>query len=131
MKHRTLIPSASVRDQAAQLCAALAGPAGAGMFQRPLYSDSDNPTHYLSAGLIAQVFADALPLTSTDEEGQLTTRPADYPALLAMAQAVGVEVTQAELESILSQCDVSDQDWRTALARLGLSAEPVYAEIDE
>lgn len=128
MKHRTLIPSATVRDQAATLCAALAGPAGEGMFQRPLYS-GEQPSHYLSAGMIAAHFADALPLTSADEEGNLTTRPADYAALLAMADAAGVTITQSELEAILSQCDVSDQLWQVAVARLGLSVNPVYEDV--
>lgn len=129
MLHRTLIPSAPVRDQAATLCAALAGPAGAGMFQRPLYSDSDQASHYLSTGLIAPEFADALPLTSVDEEGTVTTRPADYDALIAMADAVGITITQQELEAILSQCDVSDQPWQVAVARLGLSVDPVYEDV--
>lgn len=124
MIHRTLIPAASVRDQAATLCAALAGEAGAGMFQRPLYT-SDIPSHYLSTGMIAAHFAGALPLTSADEEGQLTTRPADYDALLAMAASAGITITQPELEALLSQCDISDQQWQVAVARLGLSVDPV------
>jgi len=128
MKHRTLILPATVRDQAATLCAALAGPAGEGMFQRPLYS-SDTPSHYLSTGPIAPEYSDALPLTSADEEGNLTTRPADYAALLAMAASAGVTVTQPELEAILSQCDVSDQPWQVAVARLGLSVNPVYEDV--
>lgn len=125
MIHRTLIPSAAVRDQAASLCAALAGEAGANMFQRPLYS-GEGPSHYLSTGGISPEFADALPLTSTDEEGKITTRPADYDALIAMADAVGITVTQPELEAILSQCDVSDQPWQVAVARMGLSVHPQY-----
>lgn len=98
------------------------------MFQRPLYSDSEQASHYLSTGGIAPEFADALPLTSVDEEGTVTTRPADYDALIAMAGAVGITVTQPELEAILSQCDVSDQPWQLAVGRLGLSVNPVYEE---
>lgn len=124
----TLIVPAALRDTCAQLCAALAGPAGDGMFVQPLYSDSAEPSHYFSSGWIDTPFRDALPRTHTNEEGELVTRPADYEALMTMAQSAGIEVTQQELEGILSQCDVSGQGWREAAARLGLSVNPVYEE---
>lgn len=129
MEITTLICPAPLRDQCATLCAALAGPAGAGMFVQPLYTDSDTPSHYYSSGWIAEAFRDALPRTTIDEEGEPVTRPADLAALVAMAAQAGITITEAELGALLDQCDVSDQPWRVAVARLGLSVNPVYEEV--
>lgn len=143
---RTLITPAHLRDQVSNLCWALAGEAGHGMFLRGLYQPvpyvappedpeedwtpppKPEPSHYMSTGGIAQEFADALPLTSTGEDGNFITRPADIDTLMAMAEAAGVSVTREALESILSQCDVSDQPWQAAIERLGLSVTPRYSE---
>lgn len=130
METTTLICPAPLRDQCATLCAALAGPAGAGMFVQPLYADSAEPSHYYSSGWIAEAFRDALPRTTINEEGEPVTRPADLPELVAMAASAGIETTEAALGALLQQCDVSDQPWRAAAARLGLSSKPIYPEVE-
>ena len=62
-RHRTLIVSADHAALARNLCAALAGPAGKGMFSTALSASGLYPaTHYISAGLIAEPFAAILPL---------------------------------------------------------------------
>lgn len=110
----TLIAHKQVRDRAAELCAAIAGPSGSGMFVIPAYT-GPNITHYASSGKIQPQFADALP------RGE---RPADYDTLITMAAAAGIETDQVELEAIFDQCDVSGEDWQTAFDRLGITKEP-------
>jgi hypothetical protein len=59
--YRALIVPAEHVELARQLCAGLAGPAGAGMFTTGLAATPEGPaTHYISAGHIAATFAGAL-----------------------------------------------------------------------
>ena len=107
----TLIAPAHLRDTAATLCEAIAGPAGGGMFITPLYTDTSEPSHYISSGWVASEFAEAL-------------LSADHDTLSAMATAAGLEYDAA----LLAACDIGTEGWRTAIARLGLSREPAHED---
>lgn len=118
----TLIVPAHLRDTAAALCEQIAGPAGAGMFITPLYSDSAEPSHYISTGWIADEFSDALHCTVATEDGE-ETRPADLGALQVMADVAGVPFDAEQVEALLGQCYITTDPWRDAVERLGLSLE--------
>lgn len=93
--------------------------AGDGMFLTgmcPVDSETQEPTHRISAGPIDQDIAILMPWT--DYEGE---EPVSHPGdLEALAALFGGAVTAAELEAITSQCDISTQEPYAAAARLGL-----------
>lgn len=123
--HRTLIVPTNQVELARSLCAALAGPAGEGMFTTPLSPTGFFPaTHYISAGLIEDKFADLLPLTSVsyaeDDTPSIETRPGDIDLTVQLAADAELPITEAEVSALLAAVDVSDQAAEDALARLGL-----------
>ena len=123
--HRTLIVPAAIADAARAACAGLAWPGGSGMFTTPLSPTGEvPPTHYISAGVIEEPFADLLPLTSVtyDEEGMpsIETRPGNIGLTVQLAGDAGLPITEAEVSALLAAVDVSDQVAEDALARLGL-----------
>lgn len=104
--HRCMIVPAALRDTCAALCYQLAGQGGTGMFTTPLAPVGETEaTHYISVGLIEDTF------------GYLLANP---EALEQACQQAGLPVTLAELQYILSQCDVSEDQPEAAMARLGL-----------
>lgn len=111
MIHRSLIISAAQRDLCAELCAAIAGPAGEGMFTTAL-TDDTQVTHYISSGYILEEFAAVLPL---DEETQ-----GDPDAIVALANQVGFSVTLEQVNTMLSEASISDTDPHTHMAKLNL-----------
>ena len=104
--HKTIIVADAVVDQARSLCEQLAGTGGAGMFSTALSADGDEPaTHWISSGPILQDFATML----------------ENPAMVyTAAEQAGIELTAGSVEASLSQCDISDEQAETTLARLGL-----------
>lgn len=124
-KHRTIIvPAAQVsvyRGMASTF------PGGVGMFIAPLYTGS-TLTHYISSGKINRALATMMP--HTDHSGEEpVTHEGDLEALVDHMNAT--EPESADLPTVtalLAACDISTQDWRDAIARLGLTTEPVEAE---
>ena len=101
--HRCIIVNSAIRDQAAALCAALAGPGGTGMFETPLSADGHEPaTHYISSGMIEEPFALML----------------ENPELVVEASQGAVTLEQAQ--ALLAMSDVSDEVPQVALERIGL-----------
>ena len=129
--HRTLIVPANQVELARNLCAALAGPAGEGMFNPPLSPTGLYPaTHYISAGLIEERFAAILPLTvvASAEDGTATTsiRPGNAALTAQLAADAGLPFMGEEISTLFASVDVSEQLAENALVRLGLQmiAEP-------
>jgi hypothetical protein len=103
---RTMIVPAAHVALARELTATIAGPAGAGMFTTALSpSGTGTPTHWISAGLIEQEFAD------------LMTSP---EATFAAAQAAAIVTTQAAVSALLAASDITQDDPFAAMDRLGL-----------
>ena len=104
--HKTIIVADAVAQQARQLCSSLAGQGGCGMYETALSADGMLPaTHWISSGLILQDFAAML----------------EKPAIVyGAAEQAGIELPQGSVESLLSQCDISDEQAEAALARLEL-----------
>lgn len=127
--HRTIIVNAGQVDLARSLCAALAGPAGEGMFSTPLSDSGLHPaTHYISAGLIEDTFASNLPLDIPATEHTEAQRVPGHPeaVLAALPDGYAPMPTLAEVEALFAGIDITEGDPLTRIAQLGLSvcAEP-------
>lgn len=120
--HRTIIVPAAFQQLAQGLCEAAAeGDAGKGMFTTALSADGQEPpTHYISAGKIEQQFADILPLTTIDEEGNAFTRQGNVEFVEGIGAQAGISLPAGTVAALFAAIDVSEQEPFTALARLGL-----------
>lgn len=119
--NRTMIVPSAHADLARTLCAALAGPGGAGMFTTPLSATGAEPaSHFISAGLIQQEFADLLPHTLTAADLGEVTREGRPDLIVALASEAGVTVTYDEVQALLNAIDVTDSDPHARMATLGL-----------
>ena len=127
--HRTIIVDAAQVELARSLCAAIAGPAGEGMFSTPLSATGLFPaTHYISAGLIAEPFAAILPLDMPATEDTEAQRIPGHPeaVLAALPEDYAPMPTMAEVEALFAGADITEGDPLAHIAQLGLSlcAEP-------
>ena len=108
--HRCIIVEDSKVQLARQLCAALAGSAGDGMFTTALSSDSSLPaTHWISSGFISSEFVDALSnaevLESTYQSTGLSTE---------------FNIQKQDLVDLLDTSSITEEEPLAALDRLGL-----------
>lgn len=116
--HRTIIVPAPQVELARSLCAALAGPAGDGMFTTALSSSGALPaTHYISAGLLEDTFASLLPNQLEGEQ----LDPDNPTMIVQLAQQSGVEVTEAVVNNLLSSAYVSEAPSEAVLSFLNLT----------
>lgn len=123
-RHRTLIVQADHAALARSLCAALAGPAGEGMFSTAISASGLFPaTHYISAGLIAEPFATILPLDIPATEEAEAQRIPGHPEAVLAALPEGYEpkLTPAEVEALFAAIDVTEGDALARMQTLGLA----------
>ena len=114
--NRTMIVPAEQVDLARALAEGLSGPAGSGMWTTGLSADGNEPaTHYISAGLIEDTFADLLPLTTYDSDGVGTTAPGNAAYISEQSKAP-LDVIEALLDSVV----VTDEPAATTMGRAGL-----------
>lgn len=120
--HRVIIVPASFQQLAQGLCEAAAeGDAGKGMFTTGLSPTGELPaTHYISSGGIAPHFADILPLTTIDEEGNASTSQGNVEFVEGIGAQAGIPLLAGTIAALFAAIDVSEQEPFTALARLGL-----------
>ena len=124
--HRTIIVPAAFQQLAQGLCETVAeGDAGKGMFTTGLSANGKLPaTHYISSGHIEQQFADILPFTTVNQDGEglpdIHTRPGNVEAVEYMAAQAGISLPPGTVAALFSAIDVSEQEPFTALTRLGL-----------
>ena len=129
--YRTIIVPAAFQALAQGLCEAIAeGDAGKGMFTTGLSASGEFPaTHYISSGHIEQQFADILPLTTVNQDGEglpdIYTRPGNVEAVEAMAAQAGIELPPGTIAALFAAIDVSYQGPFEAMSRLGLSIAQV------
>jgi hypothetical protein len=104
--HRTLIVPNQYVEQCRSLSVAIAGEAGAGMWDVPLSATGQpNATHWLSAGIISSEFASLL----------------DSPqALSAAAQSAGAALSLNDAQALLSACTVRTENPFVVLDDVGL-----------
>lgn len=123
-RHRTLIVTADHADLARSLCAAIAGPAGEGMFSTALSASGLYPaTHYISAGLIEDTFASILPLDIPATEDTEAQRIPGHPeaVLAALPDDYAPMPTMAEVEALFAGIGITEGDPLARIAQLGLS----------
>ena len=120
--HRCLIvPNAQV-EFARSLSAAIAGLSGTGMWTAKLSAGGSEPaTHWISAGLISQSFADMLPLTIFPEDSDPITTPGTPLLVADLATANDYPTTRDDVQELFDVSDVTEQDAFAAMARLGLT----------
>lgn len=115
-----IVPDAQV-TYARELSAALAGPAGDGMYTTPLSATGQEPaTHWISAGLISQDFAALLPLTTYPEDAEPITTPGKPEAVAMLAHEAGYTTTPEQVQALFDASDVTEQEAHEVIARLGL-----------
>ena len=116
--HRTIIVDAAQVELARSLCATLAGPAGDGMFTTPLSASGNLPaTHYISAGLLEDEFANLLPNHLDGEQ----LDPGNPTTIVHLVQQLGVEVTEAVVSNLLAAVYVSEAPSEAVLSFLNLT----------
>lgn len=116
--HRTIIVNADQVELARSLCAALAGPAGEGMFSTTLSATGDLPaTHYISAGMLEDTFASLLPNQLEGEQ----LDPGNPTTIVQLAQKLEVEVTEAVVNNLLASAYVSEASPEAVLSFLNLT----------
>ena len=129
--HRNIIVPAAFQQLAQGLCEAIAeGDAGRGMFTTGLSATGETPAnHYISSGHIEQQFADILPLTTVNQDGEglpdIYTRPGNVEAVEAVAAQAGVDLQPGTIAALFAAIDVSYQGPFEAMSRLGLSIAQV------
>jgi hypothetical protein len=112
--HRCIIVPSSLADDARAMAAA-ASPGGAGMFTSALSADGSEPaTFYISSGPIDPEFAEWL------------ESPEALSAKTTEKFGPGGGLTLEQAEQWFSACDVSEDDWQTACARVGV--QPVQGD---
>ena len=117
--HRTLICPASIVAQARNIGDCL-HPAASGMFVSPLSPSGSAPaTHYVSSGLIEDLWLPAL------SDPDTLYAAAQYGA---SQQGIALTATHADCVTLLTAGDISSDAWQVACARLGL--QQVAQEID-
>jgi len=118
--YRCLIVPAAHVQFARDLCAAVAGPAGAGMFSAPLSPTGQEPaTHWISAGLISEDFARLLPLTTYPADAEPVHTPGHPEIVARIATSNGYPTTAAEVAQLLDAADITEQEAHEVMARLG------------
>lgn len=120
--HRVLIVPAAFQALAQGLCEAMAeGDAGKGMFTTGLSPNGEAPaTHYISSGGIAPEFADILPLTTIDEEGNASTSQGNVEFVEGIAVQAGIPLPADTVAALFAAIDVSEQGPFEAMSRLGI-----------
>lgn len=123
---RTIIVSEAIAPMVRALADTWEG--GVGMFVTPLFT-GDTLTHYISTGAIKSEIAQCLPHTDYSS-GEPVEHEGDLQALIDSINEDNPEAgaTLEGIAAMLSGADVSTQDWRDAIARLGLTANPEVAE---
>lgn len=122
---RTLIIKASDAILARQIAAAF-GPGGENMWTTGLSATGADPaTYFISTGYIPAEFVSLSPMAvwTQDELGAWNKTeyyPGDAVTVAAYAAAAGLNITQAQVETIFTNSDVSAQEPFSALSRLGL-----------
>ena len=108
--HRTMIVPAALAPLARALAEWLEPVAGAGMWETGLSPTGEAPpTHFVSAGMIEDVFADLI---------------VDAEAMHQACVAAGAQVTLEQCRKLVTLSDVSDEPAFDAFARLGLMLAP-------
>ena len=132
-RHRCLITPDAYVALARGLAAGLAGASAQGMWSVPLSPTGEAPaTHWISVGLMDEDFANLLPLTTFDEEGEPTTQPGQPGLIVELAAAQGQTVPLAAVEAMLAACQITLDDGQAGIARAGLvMVQPEEPEVPD
>lgn len=121
---RTLIVTAADAPLARAISASF-GPGGVGMWTTGLSTDGGEPaSHYVSTGYVPPEYAYLVPCATWEmQSGQWVKTgetTGDPVALYQLAQQAGIACTQADIDALFANSDVTEQEPFTAFGRLGL-----------
>ena len=121
--HRCLIMPDSHVTLARTLCETIAGPSGSNMWNTPLSTSGNLPiSHWISVGLIANEFADILPLLEYSEDGSSTlANPGKAQLAAYVANQRGMQVTVAEIQELFNVSNVTKDTADISISRLNLT----------
>ncbi|MDB5885021.1 MAG: hypothetical protein JWR74_1192 [Polaromonas sp.] len=120
--HRCMVVPAAYAPTVRALCSGMApGGSGSGMFLAGLSPSGNAPaTHFISCGSQGDEFSALLPLAVFDAEGNVTITAGHPETIVTLAKQAGSTITLAQINGILAACDITEQSWQEACARLGL-----------
>ena len=119
--HRNLIVVDAYVALARGLASGIAGASAQGMWSVPLSATGTLPaTHWISVGLMDEDFANLLPLTTYDEEGNPTTQPGQPETIVALSEQLGQPVPLAAVEALLNSAQITLDEGQAGIARAGL-----------
>ena len=120
--HRCMIVLEGWDDVVRDLCDGMApGGSGSNMFLVPLSASGNLPaTAWVSAGAQGGDFCAIMPLTSFDAEGAPTTRQGQAATIAYLAGKAGFSMTLAQVNTMLTAVEVTEEAWEVALSRRGL-----------
>jgi hypothetical protein len=121
---RTLIVASASVELAREIAASF-GPAGEGMWQTALSANGVYPsTHFISTGYVPEEFVVLLPYQAWeywDGAWKRTQKTLGNPVeLYNLATAQGVVCTQADIDTLFTTSDITDQQPFVAMDRLGV-----------
>lgn len=119
--YRTIIVPDSMVQYARDLSATVAGPSGSGMYTTAL-ANKDKPavtTHWISAGLISEEFAQLLPC-KTVIDGEEVTLPGDATMVAKLANDNEFETTELQVKQLFESSYVFDADSFSCIQTLDL-----------
>lgn len=115
-----IVPDAQV-TYARELSAAVAGPAGDGMYTTPLSATGQEPaTHWISAGLISEEFAALLPFAGYREFNEIDPSPGNAAQVAEIATANGYPTTAEQVQALFDASEVTDEEAHEVMAWIGL-----------
>ena len=119
--HRCLIVPDGFVLLARALASGIAGASAQGMWSVPLSVTGEAPaTHWISVGLMDEDFANLLPLTTFDAEGNPTTTPGQPETIVALAEQLGQPVPLAAVEALLNSAQITLDGGQAGIARARL-----------
>lgn len=119
--HRCLIVPDAYVTLARALASGIAGASAQGMWSVPLSATGTLPaTHWISVGLMDEGFANLLPLTTYDAEGNPTTTPGQPETIVALSEQLGQPVPLAAVEALLNSAQITLDEGQAGIARAGL-----------
>ena len=121
--YRCLIIEDSQVEMARTLTATIAGPSGSNMWTTALTSKDDPNliTHWISAGLLQENFANLMPLSELDEDANLIVISEGQSNLAHyLANKAGMQVTIEEIQAVFAASSVTKENPQDALYRLNL-----------
>lgn len=125
--HRTLIVPDELVEYARALTLAVAGESARGMWTTPISNKAESiTTHWITAGLIGEEFADIIPLMQYVEDenndAAISTIMAGKPEIcLHLATQSGFQTTMEGVIDLYTRCYIFEDDDNVIMQKMGFT----------